>query len=48
MSLEEETHTDALRRTKLDLRGIVWFLSIAYGIAWLLAVPVWLGGQGPD
>ena len=35
---------DKLQSTKLDLRGIGWFLAIAFGIAWLLAALMWLGG----
>jgi membrane protease YdiL (CAAX protease family) len=30
----------------LDLRGIGWFLLIAFGGAWLLALPLWLDPRG--
>src|SRR5919202_7026671 len=30
----------------LDWRGISAFLAIAFGLAWLLDVPIWLSGQG--
>jgi uncharacterized protein len=39
---------DKLQRTELDLRGIGWFLVIVFGIAWPLAVPMWLSGQGAN
>jgi membrane protease YdiL (CAAX protease family) len=39
---------DKPQQTKLDLRGIGWFLAIAYGIAWLLVVPMWISGQGAN
>jgi hypothetical protein len=35
---------DKTQQTKLDLRGIGWFLAIAFGIAWLLFLPMWLDG----
>ncbi len=35
-----------LLQTKLDIRGIGWFLVIACGIAWALALPMWLDGRG--
>jgi membrane protease YdiL (CAAX protease family) len=31
---------------KLDLRGILWFLGLAYGLAWLLELPMALDGKG--
>jgi uncharacterized protein len=31
---------------KLDRRGIVWFVVIAYGLAWLLELPLVLDGKG--
>ena len=37
---------DKQQQTKLDLRGIGWFLTIAFGIAWLLELPTLLDGQG--
>ena len=45
---KEINDMDTLQREKLDRRGIVWFLAIAYIVAWLLAVPMWLSGQGPN
>jgi membrane protease YdiL (CAAX protease family) len=36
----------AAQRDGLDLKGIGWFLVIAYGIAWALALPIWLDGRG--
>ena len=30
----------------LDRRGIGAFLAIAFGLAWLLDLPIWLSGQG--
>ena len=33
-------------RSRLDLRGIVWFVVIAFGLAWLLDLPIALSGQG--
>lgn len=30
----------------LDRRGIISFIMIAYGLAWLVASPLWLSGQG--
>ena len=35
-----------LRWEGLDLRGIGWFLAIAFGLAWLLELPMWLDGRG--
>jgi membrane protease YdiL (CAAX protease family) len=32
--------------TRLNLRGILWFLGIAYGLAWLLDLPMALSGKG--
>jgi membrane protease YdiL (CAAX protease family) len=32
--------------TRLNLRGIVWFVVIAYGLAWLLDLPMALSGKG--
>ena len=32
--------------TKLDFRGIVWFLALAFIIAWLLELPMLLDGRG--
>jgi membrane protease YdiL (CAAX protease family) len=37
---------DKTQQTKLDLRAIGWFLAIAFGIAWLPFLPMWLDGQG--
>jgi hypothetical protein len=37
---------DKTSQTKLDLRGIGWFLAIAFCVAWLLALPMWLDGRG--
>jgi membrane protease YdiL (CAAX protease family) len=34
------------RAAKLDLRGILWFVGIAYGLAWLLELPMALDGKG--
>jgi uncharacterized protein len=31
---------------RLNLRGIVWFVVIAYGLAWLLDLPMALSGKG--
>jgi len=31
---------------KLDWRGIGWFIIIAYGLMWLLALPMYLDGKG--
>jgi len=31
---------------RLNLRGILWFLGIAYGLAWLLELPMALDGKG--
>jgi membrane protease YdiL (CAAX protease family) len=33
-------------KTRINLRGIVWFLIIAYGLAWLLDLPIALSGKG--
>jgi hypothetical protein len=32
--------------TRLNLRGIIWFVVIAYGLAWLLDLPIVLSRQG--
>jgi len=37
---------DMHRRRTLDRRGIGWFLRIAFGLAWLLALPMWLDPRG--
>jgi membrane protease YdiL (CAAX protease family) len=37
---------DVTPRSPLDWRGTRWFLAIAFGLAWLLDVPIWLSGQG--
>ena len=34
------------RNVPLDWRGISAFLAIAFGLAWLLDLPIWLSGQG--
>ena len=34
------------RNVPLDSRGISAFLGIAFGLAWLLDLPIWLSGQG--
>jgi uncharacterized protein len=39
---------DTLQGETLDRRGIYWFLVLAFGIAWLMTVPMWLSGQGTD
>ena len=31
---------------RLDLRGIGWFLAIAFGLAWLLELPMFLSAEG--
>ena len=31
---------------KLNWRGTTWFLVIAYGLCWSLALPIWLHGKG--
>jgi membrane protease YdiL (CAAX protease family) len=36
----------SFRGTRVNLRGIVWFVVIAYGLAWLLDMPVALSGKG--
>ena len=36
---------NTLERVKLDDRGIGWFLALAFGLTWLLALPIWLAGQ---
>lgn len=36
----------ATRRDGLNLRGILWFLAIAFGVAWLLELPLWLDERG--
>ena len=33
-------------QSRLDLRGILSFTLIAGGLAWLVASPLWLSGQG--
>jgi uncharacterized protein len=30
----------------LDRKGLTWFLILAFGISWALALPLWLSGQG--
>jgi membrane protease YdiL (CAAX protease family) len=37
---------DTTIRPRLDLRGIIWFVVIAYGLAWLLDLPMALSGKG--
>jgi hypothetical protein len=37
---------DKTSQTKLDFREIGWFLAIAFGVAWLPFLPMWLDGQG--
>ncbi len=37
---------DTLRQARLDVRGIGWFLVIACGSAWALALPMWLDERG--
>ncbi|MBX0329513.1 CPBP family intramembrane metalloprotease [Oscillochloris sp. ZM17-4] len=32
--------------SRLDMKGIVSFTLIAYGLAWLIASPLWISGQG--
>lgn len=32
--------------SNLDRRGIIGFILLAYGLAWLVASPLWLSGQG--
>ena len=34
------------KKTELDLRGIGWFLALAFAIAWLLELPMLLDGRG--
>ncbi|MBA3944151.1 MAG: CPBP family intramembrane metalloprotease [Herpetosiphonaceae bacterium] len=33
-------------RARLNLRGIGWFLAIAFGLAWILTLPMYLDGRG--
>jgi membrane protease YdiL (CAAX protease family) len=33
-------------RGRLDWRGIIWFVAIAYTIAWLIDLPMYLDGKG--
>ncbi len=35
-----------MRSASLDLRGLLSFILLAYGLAWLVASPLWLSGQG--
>ncbi len=37
---------EKMQRTELDLRGIGWFLAIAFAIAWLVELPMLLDGRG--
>jgi hypothetical protein len=37
---------DTNSRIRLNLRGILWFVVIAYGLAWLLDLPMVLSGKG--
>jgi uncharacterized protein len=36
---------DVTPRSPFDWRGIGWFLAIAFGLAWLLDLPIWLSDQ---
>lgn len=31
---------------QVNLRGVAWFVSLAFGIAWLLALPLWISPKG--
>ena len=31
---------------RLDWRGIIWFLAIAYALAWFIDLPMYLDGKG--
>ncbi|MEV4644141.1 CPBP family intramembrane glutamic endopeptidase [Saccharopolyspora sp. NPDC049357] len=33
-------------RDRVDVRGTVWFVVLAYAPAWLLSTPLWLTGEG--
>ncbi|WP_175547918.1 CPBP family intramembrane glutamic endopeptidase [Saccharopolyspora flava] len=33
-------------RDRVDVRGTVWFVVLAYAPAWLLSLPLWLSGEG--
>ena len=35
-----------LKTKTLDLKGIAWFLAIAFGLAWLIDLPMYLDGRG--
>lgn len=35
-----------LKTKVLDLKGIAWFLAIAFGLAWLIDLPMYLDGRG--
>jgi membrane protease YdiL (CAAX protease family) len=38
---------DATRAdSRVNRRGVLWFIAIAYGLAWLLEAPLWLDGRG--
>ncbi|WP_417218886.1 CPBP family intramembrane glutamic endopeptidase [Arthrobacter sp.] len=32
--------------SSLRLRPIIWYVVLAYALAWLVALPLWLGGRG--
>src|SRR5262249_10879248 len=37
---------NTFKSKELDLKGIAWFIAIAYGLAWLLDLPMYLDGKG--
>jgi membrane protease YdiL (CAAX protease family) len=37
-----------LERERPDWRGIAWFLAVAFGLAWLIDLPMYLDGKGLD
>ena len=37
---------NTLKSKGIDLKGIAWFIAIAYGLAWLIDLPMYLDGKG--